>query len=838
MKARLTFLAVVLLCLLFSSVENSHGSPEQPPVLAICDIVPTDHRRFDDPGVLALRDRVVSELLEKYSCYVLNRSYGYAFAVEDLIHRISSLEASAEGSQGLPAADYVIEGTMSFETIGESVRGIIWYVDLRDASATPQSKPLKFSASSTHEAPGIIAQKIGELLSLPPRASNHSATFEKEPANLIWCVLPFSRIDLGKEDPDQLSMHVESMLQENKVVGKLVDREAIDAVLNELKLKSVMKVNEHLAGKIARLVGADRVLTGVTTKAAQGLRIDVHAVDARSGVVLSAAQAVCRSKTELRETAGGLCVELVKNASTPPQVRASTASQRRREAEFYVKNAWGYPRRGTLSITYATNARVVDHYEAAYMLVHDDPKWSYLIGKKLAEYLVEYDLFQGSNLEAAQLVERLLSSVEHSAETPAPLLLRAGTQEHRNNYAKALRLVEKHLERYPNVEICRAKHIVAKCYFGLGDLDKAWAILQSLRSDYSDKMDHKLRREVEWLTAKVVPKKGDFELLRREVERRPQVLRSTKDAYDYLKLFQEHEGPEKTLEHINWLRTRRPLGVHQLVFLASGGRCNLALGRHMEAARCCEAFLIGFNQYPMRCSFSYPDWGKSVRNMLSEIKNKLGKVPKFFKFGGEVREFPQNRSIYIVPVGDVYSEIVKEAANKVGKILGTKVGVLEGIPIPQEAVVEDGSELLYEPLWNELLKHSQIPEDAVFVVFITGESLTSYPRDAYSKHEKNPVILSYRRMMGHGNLMDSIWYASGRLTRAIVECLCHQRIPRCDNFPCLFGRYGDPNHWAGCHAFCPECQERYKKMDFEQIHRDLMSYLKGAGVKIVSKNNP
>lgn len=32
----------------------------------------------------------------------------------------------------------------------------------------------------------------------------------------------------------------------------------------------------------------------------------------------------------------------------------------------------------------------------------------------------------------------------------------------------------------------------------------------------------------------------------------------------------------------------------------------------------------------------------------------------------------------------------------------------------------------------------------------------------------------------------------------------------------------------------PDCQEEYKKADFDKIHRDLMKYLKKAGAKIVN----
>lgn len=124
---------------------------------------------------------------------------------------------------------------------------------------------------------------------------------KEAPGIKTMAIIDFSAASVGEEEKGWSSMgEVLSTLLvtdlENISALRVVERERIDFLLEELELQSTDKVDQDTAVRVGKLVGAQSVCTGGLTRIEDKLRIDVRLVSVETGEVLLAEEMTGKTK--------------------------------------------------------------------------------------------------------------------------------------------------------------------------------------------------------------------------------------------------------------------------------------------------------------------------------------------------------------------------------------------------------------------------------------------------------------------------------------------------------------------------------------------------------------
>lgn len=124
------------------------------------------------------------------------------------------------------------------------------------------------------DEPAVLAERIGELLKLAPRPEAGGAARDR--SGEVWAVLPIPIMtavtEIDNPSDTSLSGMVECALLADGRLKALVERGIILRLLREQKLLSLGALDSGGAAGIGRLLGADRIVTGVVTAAPDGAR--------------------------------------------------------------------------------------------------------------------------------------------------------------------------------------------------------------------------------------------------------------------------------------------------------------------------------------------------------------------------------------------------------------------------------------------------------------------------------------------------------------------------------------------------------------------------------------
>ena len=641
-----------------------------------------------------------------------------------------------------------------------------------------------------------------------------------------------------------------------KSVGPLVDRQNIDKVLEELKISRLAGIRESEAGMVVQLLGADLVILGSVAPQRNGLRADVHIVDARQGLVLKADAVLCGRKEELADAVGRLAVKLAGSLPQTPVLKSSTQAARHREADLYLESGYRLADFYTLddvpNYMPAAARCALECAEAAYLLGRDDPGRVYRAALNMYYLILERCCIVGESRaypreiseRAAYLIGRILASFPENpgptlaaegggwvANQPAPLLLRAQALFWRKKYGESLALAERHLALCPASEGRWAMVLKARNQFGLGAVDKANAVLDEFVKKYGE--DTADTRDLRVQFAKGgSDERAKYEALKKGARRQ--------DADIYFRLMQKFDGPEEVLKSTDGMIRSNTLLFRMAPFdvMLARARCFVALGKQTDAALTCKRLraslesecLDGMMPDQTRCY-------KAAGAMLAEAEKAIGKVPDPWKRAADVRPFPQEMKVYIYQIGDDPRRIITKAARVVEEFLGADVQVRTvEMPIPP---IKNTYAYDYERLLNTLVQSTNRESDAVLVAYATTKELNMQGSWAESKNAGNPALYTTFATFNvdepKGNEKLGFDLAKNIIISFRYFYNCgggESRYPLggrvCRNYPCIFST--PPSFWPEQQILlmCEACQEEYKNVDFNKVQKAFQDYMKSA----------
>ncbi|MCX6996419.1 MAG: hypothetical protein NTV49_04885 [Kiritimatiellaeota bacterium] len=654
-----------------------------------------------------------------------------------------------------------------------------------------------------------------------------------------------ARAPLSTVIDEALAVAVEAALQAHGQVGRLVDRALIKATLAELKLNTLMGVNEFTAGPAGRLVGADWLLMGAVSREAQGWRLNMQLVNAHSSVVMDAREAACAAETDLADLARTSALLLAGRARKPPAFPPSPAWQRRREAGFFgefLMDEHG-DRQWRLEIP------MLNRVEIVYLLQGDQPEL--LDGHVIAplmQMLYRWVCHLDSPEEidptmagvATALLDHLLSSVEYDGPVYAPLLTRAQAWGWAGYYEKAMELAQRSLREYPGASPGWAKFLLAAC---LLKLDRPMEALPLAR-EAADIFERGMREHCEWegyaqrciwrLLANIAQddrvrdENQEFRALQHEFKQ--QLGLWAYDVMRYLMLLKKREGMEKVAS-LNLTKLREETGNAGLIPVeALRGDYLLQWGRTEEAIRAYQAIIVAYPGYDgIQTTRNY---GRTQLTRIEQQTGRKGLVPADVHPSVAIKDvcrIPDKYKVYCFPVGNADTGIVYYACQVVEEWFGTKVVIKDATPIPVGAFNEAEERHSMGEFSRQLLQNTEIPDDTLFTFYITGEKLTIIGGQSAFAHPwgGNPVVGSYYNRGGYQPQTSD----KQELGRALGQGIAVQ-FKKCMIFPC-------PTDWLGWERgvycknplcgdtsnLCSACAQKYKA-NFEQCHRALQNFKK------------
>lgn len=176
--------------------------------------------------------------------------------------------------------------------------------------------------------------------------------------------------EIDNPSDTSLSGMVECALLADGRLKALVERGIILRLLREQKLLSLGALDSGGAAGIGRLLGADRIVTGVVTAAPDGARrIDLLLVDCGSGIVSAAATEVVKPEF-LEKSCGELALSLLAAGESAAVSVADTPCTAGREADRLLETI----RAESSFIRYNTGltAQIIMQAESYYLLKHED----------------------------------------------------------------------------------------------------------------------------------------------------------------------------------------------------------------------------------------------------------------------------------------------------------------------------------------------------------------------------------------------------------------------------------------------------------------------------------
>jgi hypothetical protein len=237
-----------------------------------------------------------------------------------------------------------------------------------------------------------------------------------------------------------------------------------------------------------------------------------------------------------------------------------------------------------------------------------------------------------------------------------------------------------------------------------------------------------------------------------------------------------------------------------------------------------------------------------LSELVEEVESEVGHVDAIFNPISVTQAWPQRYAVYLVPIGKQDYK-PKAIADKFAEFYGARVAVLPEV-MPSDEARERRTlykgELSYdvEVLWQDVLPRIEIPADALYVMLFSSEHYHAdftHGKPWCENGSGNPLLLgkrSYDYFEKSPSALMGFWAISANRTdmakrhgRANIRAELLD-VERCA-FPCLFYRRIDGSNMEGSNLACAKCQEAFRKLDFDTIHRNLMDYLRSMGATIV-----
>lgn len=767
--------SVLCACALIGTAEIGEA---EAPSLSVGDLI--DVIRSADGSRSAIRGQFLAELVQSYECHVQTRWRGLEVVTEKEINELTYIDALQIPENEIQAADYVICGNYANSNIHKELQGFVVGVGLMGDSNRPALQG-SFTARDAFELPAAMAKETARILSLASRTSDAMAK-TTSPKDLIWVVQPFLMCaagwGVGGTMDSKLSLQVEASLQQEGVVKKLVDRQALDTILKEHNLSDLSQHGFRKARMLSALKKADILLTGQVAPWRNHHRIDLFLIDSRTGCLLAARTATGVTEKELSAKCVQLATLLAETPIVMPAGGASSPARRRREAETLTSQAY-YPEDPSFG-SYFTRTRselesLINNAEGSYLLVHDDDAF---MCRNISDLWAGYkkrgwwntplpgddaQRFEFKTLECMQrtacLINQALQHIEPSSVMPAPLLYRADALMYAGRYQEALDLAQRHLSHSPDIQPEWAQEILAYSHFKLGHID----IAAQFAKRSSAKMPESFLNYI--VLGKAAQDSADNELqmaakadaaaaleIYRKLMSREGSWVSIRDWKRYLDLLRKVEGPDEALNVNKFLYpgvmpfancvvlnelpgqvihpdqmlkaeiARCPdswekcylMMLHMALCHADRGADEKAYRMGKDVMAATEAGSFVWGQCPF-----FKEIHDEAAQLCERIVAKRGPVKELWKSGQEVRTFGDRYCIYIAPQGAFNQTRLKATMNVLTSFYGTNcVRLLPSIPAPASRPGNAKYNYGCAPLFDGVYKNLVVPDDALHVVVV------------------------------------------------------------------------------------------------------------------------
>ncbi len=730
-----------------------------------------------DTKLLGATAQLVTELSQNYDCSVNLRVNGAYIAAEQAIESLKNIRTSASSAVRLAAADYVVGIYTRPATSGDAyINGTVLCVstETSDISAIKKSK---FSAKSVTDIPGQAAKAVAELLTLKKK-QEPDAAFYGDASKHVWAILPFASPDKGQLEAvsGDLILEIELALQDKIGTGKLVERQALEKIMKEHNLGAM-----HSSADIqylAKMVNADRFITGQVATWDKGLRVDVQVVAADTATIVGSKAISNVSKQDLHSKITECILSAVRAAGGASAMPMASLEKRRREAEwfknedFYIKD----PKqtvfvRNALYLDYISS---VDRLEGAYLLVHDDPAFAYRVITDLAIRLDKAAIslsfaYKGLNAtsRAFALINFAMDGLSSNPETPSPLLLKASALVSMQEYDKAMKLVEKHIVEHSGIDTCDALILKGRCLekhdeavWLKGGVSASMATLKQVLAIYEEAQ--KTGKESRLSRRRLGTWINDLDLAIKRVESSTGLEEAKKlgeeKEYAFYKRIFSPEATHQSFKYKDWKRFiellekfEKPeyivqLKAHELQGLSDDVICSLpiylptetppfqsvlnlwllqgkslrAMGKHAEAVR----RLRDIECIGKMSEVSHLPIFQSAQKLADSIEAESGPVEDLWRTGAQTITNPPPYVIYFIPAS-FDKRYLPYISNKLNEFFGLKVKILPDYQIqPQDRVQEGTGNRLGKNFLRNVIVKTLIPDDALYVMVITGEPMS------------------------------------------------------------------------------------------------------------------
>jgi len=477
-------------------------------------------------------------------------------------------------------------------------------------------------------------------------------------------------------------------------------------------------------------------------------------------------------------------------------------------------------------------------------MMHDDPQY---VLREIVPWVItlisDTDSDTGMHYapdiahRGAILLDCILQGYSHGSGIDSPLLYRANAYLAVLEYAKAFELAQAHLEQYPGVAEDWAAYICAESLYRLGDFGKATDIARGIiiragslpenRHDHNNTVKDS-RSMTKW--------EGDH--YDKAVNL---LLRISHDDHvrdERLELFALEKGATGSAYYGVRLMilTKKYCGIDRALglFTRNTERHYRSHGTDLEAAaylvesgRIDEAVAI----YKMLADIKTMggDWRKSIEHRLLQLDpHTMVAVsdPVTYSTGAGICAFPSNYTAYCFPVMGIDSNIVRQICHPVEEWFGMRMVIEEPLPFPAGTFDKKTESHDFFEFSRQLLQNANVPDDALFVLFITEACLSS-PNAVKNGTKGSPkganVLLCstyYRNESNH-------YGPAGIADHIISLCLRPSLLdPAADDWIGWERKYAtcDSAPQCGNLQVCNACAAKYKS-NFAACHKALHAFL-------------
>lgn len=753
------------------------------------------------PELFAYRDKLTADLVRNYKCVVLSRANGMSLATENAIQKISSLENEVTDREEIQAADFVISGYIKSKNRAE-----LLISDISEEAA----EPFNLIKINNWNYEDFLAHIVANLYLT--EISSAVPVSEKE----TWFVLPVFRFDKKPYSSSfldkDLSLKIELALQNSDRVKQLVDHNSIEKVFREHKIAgSGMSSGSSVA--LGKLLGAENMIMGVVSSIVNSklLKIDLIRVSSKNGAVIGAASQISSPKN-IDEIIGRLVGKIVSHENKYIPHNASRA-QKEKEGKLYQRMMWGAGKaRESLGAFYDR----LSYTEAAYMLMKDDPRSCFFLGRS---YLLDVIWYLRHAIKdpihkriAIDLLDKILCNVKESyGNYWIPLSMKA-TARDQISYDKGdddeflqegLIMIDKHIAedkiKVENAYIVKT-HILKKLrkYQELLDFANQYKftdpvicrqVAMAAKETGDKKVELKNLLKLDFL--------GPYRNYFRSMARYIYLLRHFKRTDEAIKFYEEFTK-DKTLIFSD------PLLEVAICYLEKNeNKKAFAILNYMKN------YWKSYKKRKGKVHHSEKEHGKRVDELLKTTGTFSLDEEKWCSPAELMNLKEVKQSVfYFQPIGEMSKQrikVIEGAKNYIQKACNIKTEVLPTIPFPTNKLTFDEATSRYKG-WEvvKFLTYAYSPKkDALQILFVSDKDLHTDSRDntirIYGAENLTTIYKRTRSDLVGKRFFHELMNGQKCPTDGCVHCYCS-----------LLNKFKDK------YKICEKCQLKYKKIDFKK----------------------